>query len=225
MRSARANTSAPASSPMAAFPSSRRSSRASRPAEGKGAMVEEAVTADHVAQVVSRWTGVPGRPDAGRREGEAPAHGGAARQARHRPGRGGQGGVDRGAPRARRPAGSAPADRLVHVPGPDRRRQDRAHQGARRIPVRRRARAGAPRHVGIHGEAFGRPPDRRAARLCRLRGGRRARPRRCGGGPTRWCCSTRSRRRTRTSSTCCCRCSTTAASPTGRATPSTSATR
>jgi ATP-dependent Clp protease ATP-binding subunit ClpB len=28
-------------------------------AEGKGVMVEEAVTADHVAQVVSRWTGVP----------------------------------------------------------------------------------------------------------------------------------------------------------------------
>jgi len=28
-------------------------------AEGKGAMVEEAVTADHIAQVVSRWTGVP----------------------------------------------------------------------------------------------------------------------------------------------------------------------
>jgi ATP-dependent Clp protease ATP-binding subunit ClpB len=27
--------------------------------EGKGVMVEEAVTADHVAQVVSRWTGVP----------------------------------------------------------------------------------------------------------------------------------------------------------------------
>jgi ATP-dependent Clp protease ATP-binding subunit ClpB len=27
--------------------------------QGKGAMVEEAVTADHVAQVVSRWTGVP----------------------------------------------------------------------------------------------------------------------------------------------------------------------
>src|SRR5258708_39680413 len=28
-------------------------------AEGKGALVEEAVTADHVAQVVARWTGVP----------------------------------------------------------------------------------------------------------------------------------------------------------------------
>jgi len=27
--------------------------------EGKSAMVEEAVTPDHIAQVVSRWTGVP----------------------------------------------------------------------------------------------------------------------------------------------------------------------
>src|SRR5207244_9480321 len=27
--------------------------------DGKGAVVEEAVTADHVAQIVSRWTGVP----------------------------------------------------------------------------------------------------------------------------------------------------------------------
>src|SRR5262249_17982463 len=26
---------------------------------GKGAVVEEAVTADHIAQVVSRWTGIP----------------------------------------------------------------------------------------------------------------------------------------------------------------------
>ena len=27
--------------------------------EGRGAMVEEAVTASHIAQVVSRWTGIP----------------------------------------------------------------------------------------------------------------------------------------------------------------------
>src|SRR5204862_7692038 len=27
--------------------------------EGAGAVVEEAVTADHIAQIVSRWTGVP----------------------------------------------------------------------------------------------------------------------------------------------------------------------
>ena len=143
-------------------------------AEGKGAMVEEAVTADHVAQVVSRWTGRAGRQDARGREGKASAHGAAARQARHRPGRGGQGGVDGGAPCARRPAGSAPADRLVHVPGPDRRRQDRADQGAGGIPVRRRVGAAAHRHVGIHGKAFGRAAHRRAAGLCRLRGRRRA---------------------------------------------------
>ena len=108
--------------------------------EGSGAMVEEAVTADHIAQVVSRWTGVPvDRMLEGEKEkllrmeeqigkrvvGQAEAV---------------QGGVDRGAPRPRRLAGSEPADRFVHVPGPDRRRQDRAHQGAGRIPVRRRAR-------------------------------------------------------------------------------------
>src|SRR5262249_58344022 len=33
--------------------------KSTQAAEGKGALVEEAVAADHVAQVVSRWTGVP----------------------------------------------------------------------------------------------------------------------------------------------------------------------
>ena len=115
-----------------------------------------------------------GRSHARRREGKAAAHGGADRQARGRPGRRGQGRVDRRAARPRRPAGSAPADRLVHVPRSHRRRQDRAHQGARRILVRRRECADPHRHVGVHGEALGRAPDRGAARLCRLRGGRRA---------------------------------------------------
>src|SRR3979490_2447157 len=43
-------------------------------AEGQGALVEEAVTADHVAQVVSRWTGVPGdrMPEGGRGKRPAP---------------------------------------------------------------------------------------------------------------------------------------------------------
>ena len=48
-----------------------------------------------------------GRPNAGRREGKTPAHGGRTRQARHRPAGSGAGGVDRGAPRARRLAGPA----------------------------------------------------------------------------------------------------------------------
>jgi ATP-dependent Clp protease ATP-binding subunit ClpB len=61
----------------------------------------------------------------------------------------------RSAARARA-AGSEPADRLVPLPRADRRRQDRAVQGARRVPVRRRARDGPHRHVGVHGEALGR---------------------------------------------------------------------
>ena len=115
-----------------------------------------------------------GRPHARRREGKAAAHGGGAFQARDRPGRSRAGGLDCGAPRARRPAGPASADRLVHVPRADRRRQDRAHQGACRIPVRRRDRAHPHRHVGIHGEAFGRAADRRASRIRRIRRGRGA---------------------------------------------------
>ena len=40
-------------------PGAREEAQGDRGDEGKGAMVEEAVTADHIAQVVSRWTGVP----------------------------------------------------------------------------------------------------------------------------------------------------------------------
>src|SRR2546430_1744672 len=65
-------------------------------------------------------------------------------------------------------------DRLVPVPRPHRRRQDRAGQGARRVPVRRRARHGADRHERVLGEALGGPAGRRAARLRRLRPGRAA---------------------------------------------------
>ncbi|NVO17560.1 MAG: ATP-dependent chaperone ClpB [Rhodoplanes sp.] len=41
------------------IPEIERKLAASEAAEANGAMVEEAVTADHIAQVVSRWTGVP----------------------------------------------------------------------------------------------------------------------------------------------------------------------
>jgi ATP-dependent Clp protease ATP-binding subunit ClpB len=48
-------------------------------------------------------------------------------------GTGGQGRVQRGAPCARRVAGSQPPDRLLPVPRPHGRRQDRADQGAGRF--------------------------------------------------------------------------------------------
>ncbi len=154
--------------------------------------------------------GHPGLAAARGRDREADPHGGAAARARRRPGRGGRGGRERAAPRALRPAGPEPADRLVHLPRPDRRGEDRARPRARRVHVRRRARDGPARHVRVPGAAHGRAARRRAARLRRLRGGRPADRGRAPAARTRSSCSTRSRRRTPRSSTCCCRSSTTA---------------
>jgi ATP-dependent Clp protease ATP-binding subunit ClpB len=95
--------------------------------------------------------------------------------------------------------------------GPTGVRQDRAGESARRVPVRRREGARPHRHVGVHGEALGRAPGGRAARVRGLRRGRPAHRGHPPPAPTRWCSSTRSRRRTTTCSTCCCRCWTTAA--------------
>ena len=54
--------------------------------------------------------------------------------------------------------------RQLHVPRPDRRRQDRAGARAGQLPVRQRPRADPLRHVRVHGEALGVEADRLAAR-------------------------------------------------------------
>ncbi len=102
------------------------------------------------------------------------------------------------------------AGRQLHLPGPDRRRQDRAGARAREFPVRQRPRADSLRHVRVHGEALGLEADRLAARIRRPRRGRSAHREDQAQSRTRSCCSTRSRRRTRICSTSCCRCSRTA---------------
>ena len=149
--------------------------------EGKGAMVEEAVTADHVAQVVSRWTGVPvdkmlegekekllrmeeqlGKRVIGQAEA-VKAVSTAVRRARA------------GLQDPHRPIGSF---MFLGPTGVGKTELTKALGG---VPVRRRERADPHRHVGIHGEAFGRAPDRRAARICRLR--RRRRAHRSGAAP------------------------------------------
>ena len=81
-------------------------------------------------------------------------------------------------------SGPQPADRLVPVPRPDRRRQDRAGARARRVHVRLRGRDGPHRHVGVHGEARGRAP--RSARRPATSATRRAAssPRPSGAAPT-----------------------------------------
>ena len=200
-------------------PRSRRSKRelaAGRGAEltelqADGAMVKEEVGAGRHRRRRRGLDRHPGRPAARGRDRQAAADGGRARPAAWSARREAVRAVSRrrtpGPGRHLRPR---PADRLVPVPRPDRRRQDRAGQGAGRLPVRRRAGDGPHRHERVLREALGGPAGRRAARLRRLR---RGRPADRGGAPparTRWCCSTRSRRRTRTSSTSCCRCSTTA---------------
>ena len=144
-----------------------------------------------------------GEPAHGGRDAEARPHGGRAAQPGHRPGRGGDRGRERDPPVARRALGPEPADRLLPLPRPDRRRQDRARPLARGLPVRRRAGHGPHRHERVHGEALGVAPGRRASGYVGYdEGGQLTEAVR--RRPTRSCCSTRSRRRTRTCSTCCC---------------------
>ena len=56
------------------------------------------------------------------------------------------------------------ADGFVYFPGPHRRRENRTGARPGGVPVRRRTRHGAHRHVGVHGKALGGAPDRRASR-------------------------------------------------------------
>ena len=182
-RAARAISRACPSSSTAGFPSSRSSCKAAQEAESQGA--------DAAAQQGHRrgdrrgrleLDRHPGLEDARGRAREAAAMEEALGTARRRPGRGGEGRVRCDPPLARGTVRSEPAERLVPVPRADRRRQDRALQGARRVPVRHRRGDGAHRHVRVHGEALRGAPDRRAAGLRRLRRGRL--PHRSGASPS-----------------------------------------
>ena len=143
-------------------------------------MLKEEVDEEDIAEVVASWTGIPVSRLHGGRDGQAGAPRGAAARARRRPGRGGRGRGGRDPALARGPVGPGPAARVVHLHGPDRRGQDRARQGARRVPLRRRAQPRAHRHVRVHGEVLRPAAHRRASRLRRLRGGR---PAHRGGAP------------------------------------------
>ena len=139
---------------------------------GRDPPAAQPVTDEEIAEVVSKWTGIPvskmleGEKDKLLRMEEALGRrvvgqdealktvADAIRRSRA------------GLSDPKRPNGS-----FLFL-GPDRRRQDRADQGAGRVPVRHRRRDGAHRHVRVHGEAFRGAADRRAAGLRRLRGGR-----------------------------------------------------
>ena len=153
--------------------------------QGDGAMLKEEVDEEDVAEIVAKWTGIPvSRLMEGEMAKLVRLEERAAR-ARDRPGRGGVRGRERDPPFARRALRSAPADRFVPVPRPDRCRQDRAGAHARRLPVRRRAGDGAHRHVGVHGEALGVAARRRAARATSATRRAASSPRRSAAARTR----------------------------------------
>ncbi len=142
--------------------------------DGFEPMVKEEVDEDDVAEVVARWTGIPvDRLLEG--ETQKLIH---MEERLHERVVGQDEAVEAVAnalaPRALGAAGPEPADRLVRLPRPDRRREDRGRPGARRVHVRRRARARPARHERVHGEAHRLAARRRAARLRRLRRGRSA---------------------------------------------------
>ncbi len=137
-------------------------------------MVKEEVDEDDVAAVVARWTGIPvDRLLEGETEKlihmEERLHGRVVGQDEAVRGRG-----QRAPAGTHRTPGSEPSHRLVRLPRPDRRGEDRARPGPRRVHVRRRARHGSARHVRVPGAAHGRPARGGAPRLRRLRGGRPA---------------------------------------------------
>ena len=129
---------------------------------------------EEIADIVSMWTGIPVFKLTEAETAEADAHGGRAPQARHRPAPGDRGHLQGDPPLARGPEGPQAADRLVHLPRPVGRRQDRAGAHARRVPVRRRGRDDPHRHVRVHGEARRVAAGRLASGLHRLRRGRPA---------------------------------------------------
>ena len=157
--------------------------------DAKGAMVEEAVTPDHIAQIVSRWTGIPvdrmleGERDkllrmeetlakrvVGQREA-VEAVSTAVRRARA------------GLQDPNRPIGS-----FIFL-GPTGVGKTELTKALAAFLFDDETRDGAHRHERVHGEALRGPPDRRASGLCRLRGGRRAHrsraPAALPGGPVR----------------------------------------
>ena len=136
--------------------------------------LKEEVDAEDIAEVVAKWTGIPvSKMLESDRERLTKLEAELARRVV-----GQEGAVQAVANAVRRSraglAGSEPADRLVHFPGPYRGRQDRDRARAGRIPVRRRTRHDPSRHVGIHGETLCCADDRGAAGVCRLRGRRPA---------------------------------------------------
>ena len=115
----------------------------------KGRQRPSEVTAEDIAEVVSRATGIPVSQLTTRgARAAAPARAAAARTDR-RPGRGGRGGRGGGPPLTRRARRPEPAGRELPLRRADRRRQDRARRSPGRSPLRPARAHGALRHERV----------------------------------------------------------------------------
>ena len=122
------------------------------------------VDEEEIAQVVAMWTGIPVTRIA-QEESERLLH---MEEALHDRVIGQQEAIEIVSKAVRRARAGLKdpeaADRLVHLPRPDRRREDGARQGPRRVHVRQRGRAHQDRHERVHGAPqrvaawSGRPP-------------------------------------------------------------------
>ncbi len=132
-------------------------------------LLKEEVDEEDIAQVVSRWTGIPLSKLL---EGEV-------QKLLHLPDElhkrvvGQDEAVDAVADAVMRARGGLKdpetAHRKFHFPGTHRRRQNRAGSRARPVSVRRRTLPDPHRYVGVSGKAHRVPPGRRASRIRRLR--------------------------------------------------------
>ena len=111
----------------------------------------------------------PGEPDAAKRTRETAADGKRIARAGDRTGQSHRGDRQRRTAQPCRIAGRAPSDRLVHLPGNDRRRENRTGQSIGRVPVQRRYDDDAYRHERVSGAPQRITADRSASGICRLR--------------------------------------------------------
>ncbi len=118
-------------------------------AKGGHRLLKKEVDSEEIAEVVSPVDRDPRLADADHRAREAAEARGPDPPADGRPGRGRARRGRRGPTQPGRPAGPEPADRLVPVPGADRRGQDRAGQGAGGVPLRQRGGHGPAGHERV----------------------------------------------------------------------------
>lgn len=136
--------------------------------QGEKALIKEEVDAEDIADVVSRWTGIPVNKMV-QSEKEKLLH---LEEELHERVIGQEEAIRAIADAVRRSRAGLqrpPATyRILHIPRNNRRGQNRTRQGTRRIPFRRREHDDPHRHERISGEACREPTRRSSSGICRL---------------------------------------------------------